>query len=146
MPPINPLPFKHFVLAVSTPACLHPVLHCTTASPYLSLSSAPLSSFSFPTAVAFGAHPYRYQGRWERSGPALSPSQPFLFQRTRKPRVKAGLKEKSQPTSAKFEETKQVWVQRKLLGGGEDRMSVVPSKMVSLEWFAWNHNEKGLKT
>lgn len=87
--------------------------------------------------------------RGDRRGLArlcLLPSQPFLFQRARKPRVKAGVKEKSQPISTRFEETDQVWVQRKLLGGGEDGMSVVPRKMASLEWFAWNYNETGLET
>lgn len=78
MPPTSPLAFKHLVLAVCTPACLHPVIHCTTASPYLSLSSVPFSSFSFPTAVIFGAHPYRYQRWWERSGPALFVAFPAL--------------------------------------------------------------------
>lgn len=78
MPPISPLTFKHFVLAVHTPACLLPLSHCTTASPYLSPSSTPFSSFSFPTAVPFGAHPYRYQGLWERSGLVLSVTFPAL--------------------------------------------------------------------
>ena len=47
--------------------------------------------------------------------------------------MKAGLKEKHQPTSAKFEETKQERVERKLLGRGEGGMSMVPRKMVSLK-------------
>lgn len=45
--------------------------------------------------------------------------------------MKAGLKEKSLAISAKFEEKNQVPVKRKLLGGGEDGISMVSRKMVS---------------